>query len=449
MSWRTKLRGKPPPAPAERMNDPGKSRKRALWSGIDAACTPAASLVIAAGLVRALGPKEYGFIVIALAVSGLSAAINPAIIATTTKFVSDANGRGANSTEFARILTGSLIVVAAIGAFLVGVTVIFGQPLSELIFGSITATAAPNVRTVLLLAVTSICVQQFDGVFAAALKGLEQFKWQAIMELCVRSVLASAVTTIGWATRDARLVLAAYCCVCGASAILRAVVVRRCLDGIRIFSCPTREDFSKLMNFGGWMWLNAAATVAYSSVDRIVVGRVVGAAAAAEFNICVQLSQLVHFLPASLLSFSYPVFSRMGAQKISNLDAIRHLYWRYLLAASGIGLLLAVVVVIFRHRILNFIGGGVFRQQDDTAFILLVVGFLILSFNVVPYCLSLGVGRPRSVSLITSLSMMMSILLTSFLTPSLGFLGAALSRLAYGVGALALFFLAYRLMHSE
>jgi O-antigen/teichoic acid export membrane protein len=443
------IRGRVPLVPAQRADGPGRSGSRAIWSGIDAACSPAASLVIAAGLVRALGPKEYGFIVIALAVSGLSAAINPAIIATTTKFVSDANGRGAHSTEFARILTGSLIAVAAIGVFLIGVTFVLGRPLSNLVFGSAAAAAAPNVRTVLLLAVTSISVQQFDGVFAAALKGLEQFKRQAIMELCVRLVLAGAVTAIGRATRDARFVLAAYCCVCSASAILRGIVVMGCLDGQRLFSWPTRADFSKLLNFGGWMWLNAAATIAYSSVDRVLIGRVAGAAAAAEFNIYVQLAQLVHFLPASLLSFSYPVFSRLGAQLNSNRDAIRHLYRRYLIAASAIGSLLAFSILVSRHRLLYLVGGGAFRHEHDMAFSLLVFGFLILSLNVVPYCLCLGLGRPKSVSLITSASMMLSILLTAFLTPSMGILGAALARFAYGIGALALFFQAYRLLNSK
>ena len=52
---------------------------RALWSALDAAATPASTLLTLAALVRALSVADYGILVIALAASGLSMAINPAI----------------------------------------------------------------------------------------------------------------------------------------------------------------------------------------------------------------------------------------------------------------------------------------------------------------------------------------------------------------------------------
>jgi hypothetical protein len=50
---------------------------RAFWSGLDAAAYPIATLAMLAGLVRALTPSDYGILVLALAASGLSLAINP------------------------------------------------------------------------------------------------------------------------------------------------------------------------------------------------------------------------------------------------------------------------------------------------------------------------------------------------------------------------------------
>src|SRR5580704_13061902 len=102
---------------------------RALWSGLDAAAYPIATLAMLAGLVRALTPSDYGILVLALAASGLSLAINPAIAATTTRFVSQAAGEskdGAHSV--AGVVTAALLAVAGIDLVLLLLTGAFRQP---------------------------------------------------------------------------------------------------------------------------------------------------------------------------------------------------------------------------------------------------------------------------------------------------------------------------------
>src|SRR5258707_10111000 len=157
-----------------------KPGSRAVWSGLDAVSTPIASLLIAAGLVRTLGTEEYGLIVIALAISALSTAVNPAIATTTTKFVSASSGLGSRDKAIGRIITTSLATVAMIDFILFPIAIVFGKPLASLMFGQHIASGRPEIATVLLLAITSVCLQQIDSVFSAALKGLERFKQQAI-----------------------------------------------------------------------------------------------------------------------------------------------------------------------------------------------------------------------------------------------------------------------------
>jgi O-antigen/teichoic acid export membrane protein len=425
-----------------------KSQRRAIWSALDASATPLASLLIAAGLVRTLGAEEYGLIVVALAISGLSNAVNPAIAATTTKFVSEATGAGSTQRTVGRIIGTSLISVAAIDLLLITVAFVFGRPLSLLMFGPHTVAVRSNISTILLLAVASVCVQQIDGVCAAALKGLERFRQQAIMEICSRGTLVISVILCGWATRDSRIVLLTYCCVCALSTVARACILKAATGTLHIFALPGKPDFMKLLRFGSWMWLNAIATIAYSTVDRILVGRVSGPAAAAEFSVYVQFAQLVHFIPASLFGFTFPVFSRLGADKVHNLAEIKHLYRLNTVRAVSIGLVVAIGMLICLPALQKAFGGS-FRQQHDLAFALLLLGYLILTANVVPYYLSLGLGSSRAVSLITSISMFASISLTLALTPTFGVMGAAIARLAYGIGAMALLFVAQQKLRSQ
>jgi O-antigen/teichoic acid export membrane protein len=407
--------------------------------------TPLASLLMAAGLVRTVGASEYGIIVVALAVSNLSAAVNPALAATTIKFVSEAAVRG-KGAKIANTITAALFAVLAVDVILVLGAIGFGASLSNWIFGPLISKTTPHIEMILLLAVVSVCLQQLDGVFAAALKGLQLFKQQGLFEMVSRGTLVISAIAVSWISMDVRAILTAYCCICAASIVGRAAVLSASIGRNGLFAAPSRSDAVRLVRFGRWMWLNAVATMAFTTVDRIIVGRVAGPAAAAEYNIYMQIAQLVHFVPASLFAFTYPVFSRLGANRQSTIETIKNLYSRYARLAVFMGVALASIILVLRHDLLSVFGRTVLLQRHDLAFSLLVMSFTVLSFSVVPYYLALGIGSPRFVSLVTSVSMVVSITLTTVLTPLFGMEGAALARLAYGLGALTLIVRAHRLV---
>ncbi len=426
----------------------GRSGNNAIWSALEAASSPLAALMLAAGLVRALGTTEYGEIVVALAVSNLSAAINPGISATTIKFVAE---MATDKEKFGlgRIITSSLLAVMTIDLLLLLSVDLLNVELSDVIFGRQAHQAQPHLGSVLLLAVGAVCFQQLDGVFAAALKGLEQFRQQCLVEMSVRAGQVVISVIAAWVSRDVRVVMTTYCGVCAVAVGVRWAVLRSAMNGVRVLAWPSRIDVSRLLRFGGWMWLNAAATMAFGTVDRIVVGRVSGTSAAAEYNVYMQLAQLVHFIPSSLLAFTFPLFSRLGADRQLNLQAIKSLYKQYFRLAALIGVGIALLLVLFKHLVLSFFGNALVHGPHDASFFLLIVSFVVLSFNVIPYCLGLGLGNARAVSLVTSFSMFAAIFLTLYLTPVYGMEGAAIARLAYGLGALALVFQAHGLLQER
>lgn len=427
---------------------PGHSGQNALWSALDAASGPVAALLMSAGLVRALGKSDYGVIVVALAVSNLSAAINPAISATTIKFVAEAV-TDRKKSDLGKIISSSVLAVLLIDVLLLLAAALFKAKLAQEVFGDKFSEVRMNLGSVLLLAVSAVCLQQLDGVFAAALKGLERFRLQFLVEMLSRTSQVILSVAAGWASRDVRVVLVTYCLVCAASAGLRLTVLRLAMGDGRLLEWPAKPDVSRLLRFGGWMWLNAAATMAFGTVDRIVVGRVSGPGAAAEYSIYMQLAQLIHFIPSSLMAFTFPLFSRLGADRRVNLPAIKSLYDRYFRLASIIGLFLGVGLLFFSHSVLSLFGSSVMRERHDAAFAILIASFVTLSLNVIPYYLGLGLGNARAVSLITSISMFASIVLTISLTPAYGMMGAAIARLTYGLGALALIYMAHGLIQRK
>jgi O-antigen/teichoic acid export membrane protein len=422
------------------------SAMRALWSALDAAAGPASTLAILAVLVRTLSASDYGILVIALAASGLSMAVNPAIAATTTKFVSELSGwRHPAGRTAAGVITVSLIAVAAIDLVLFLGTAVFNEPLSRWVFGAAVA-GDRYVGQVLWLAMLSIGIQQIEAVLAAGLRGLERFQRQALIEILSRLALTGVVTYVAWRTRSLEAILLAQCAVYSASLLVRAVALRQLLPEGRLFDLSGRAEAGALFRYGGWMWLTALAGVAYTSADRIFVGRSLGPAAAGQYNIYVQITQLIHFVPSSVFAFSLPAFSRLAAQGNTRSGEIVRAYRTYLFAVSMATLGIAAVIMLSWPFLISIFAGPGSASGQLNAPALLALNFLLLACNVPSYYLLLALGHAKAVSTITTASMLAAFVLMALLIPRYGIEGAALARLAYGVGTLLLLHRAHRVL---
>jgi len=427
-----------PPPPARQ----SPAAARALWSALDAAAYPIATLAMLAGLVRALTPSNYGILVLALAASGLSLAINPAIAATTTRFVSQAAGeRQSGGQSVAGVVTAALLAVTLIDLALLLATALFREPLARWVFGGATAGPGTDAGDVLWFALLAVGIQQLDAVLAAAIRGLEYFARQALIEILARVVLAAAVMWAAWHTRSVAAVLIAQCIVCALSVLVRAAALRQLLPDRRLFRRPGRAQIRALFKYGGWMWLTALAGVLYTSADRIIVGRSLGPAAAGQFNIYIQLTQLVHFVPTSLFAFSLPAFSRLAAHGGEGARQIAPAYRTYLGVISVTALAMALALLASWPVLLRVFAAGAVQDPQWHVALLLTLNFLVLACNVAPYYLLLALGHSRTVSMITACGALVALLLMIVLIPRFGMAGAALARLAYG--AAALIFLVY------
>ena len=392
-------------------------------------------LVMLAGLVRSLGTADYGVLAMALAASGMAMAVNPAIATTTTKFVSEcASRRAANTEGLARIITTSLGAALLIDIIMLAATLLWLEPLSSWLFGGTIRIEAKG--QVLLLAMLAVAVQTLDAVIGAALRGLERFRRQALAELAMRASLTAIVILVAWRSESVTAVLAAQCVTCAVFALIRLHLLRVLLPQARVFGMPDAAEVRSLLRYGGWMWLFAIAGVAYSSVDRILVGRELGAAAAGEYSVFVQLTQIIHFVPSNLFAFSLPAFSRLGASDIPRADIV-HAYRRYGASTCAIALALTLVMLVAWPLIMRSFGPSYVAAGVLPAAVVLLAGnFLLLSLSVIPYYYLLALGQSRVVALTTSGWMCVSLVLMVLLIPRYGFVGAAVARYGLVLGSL-------------
>jgi O-antigen/teichoic acid export membrane protein len=421
---------------AARGSLPWEGLSRAAWSGLDAAAAPVAALIMTAGLVRTLGADYYGLLVMVLAVSGLSMAIIPSIAATSTRFIAAKMGQGGGcGGAAARMITASMAAIAAVDLLLLIIAISFRNPLSHLIFGHTVFVAHPESGDLFVLAAIALCVQQADSVLAGAIRGLERFKEQAILEVGTRAILVLTAISVSVLTHNVRAVLMAVCAVCAIAAGVRAIVLRACSPDDRIFAIPERSDFAEITQFGGWMWLNSAVGLAYGATDRIIIGHVLGSAAAGQFNVYLQIAQLIHYVPSSVFAFSFPVLSRLAADASDQRRLMRS-YRNYLTAIVCAALAIVTAIILLRQPLLKLFVGNV-SYGNQIAFTLLIITFLFHACSVAPIYLLLALGASRLVSVLNTSLMLIAVGLTPVLVLFYGLEGAATARLLHGIGVLA------------
>jgi O-antigen/teichoic acid export membrane protein len=358
-------------------------------------------------------------------------AVNPAIAATTTKFVAEMRGgQAVGARTVSSTITTALAAVVFIDAFLLLLVGTFIKPISGWVFG-MNGTSGLPLNGLLMLSTLAVSLQQVDVVLAAGMRGLESFRRQAVAEVVARSATAAAIIVVAWTTRSVAAVLITQCVTYAVAMLGRAELLRQILPGRRLFEIPTRSQVAAVMRYGSWMWVTAIAGVAYMSLDRIIVGRTIGVTEAGRYNIYIQLTQLIHFIPSSLFAFSFPEFSRLASAGTSDFRIeMSRTYRKYAtaiaLTASGLA-----VVTMSSWPLLVHVFAVQAGSVDWLPSLALTVGFLVLACNIAPYYLLLAMGQSKAISLISTASAMVSVLLMALLIPRYGLWGASISRMAY------------------
>lgn len=414
---------------------------KAFWSAADAGVAPTSALLLTAGMLRTLSEDQFGVFVVIQSFSLLSLAINPAIVVTTMRFVAAARTEGTSGAPVQAIVTASFAAVGVVGLLLTALTFGFHGPLAQILFSGGGDTSAASVT--LVWAVAALAILQIDATVGAVLKGMERFAAQGLYELGSRIAIVVLMLIVVAKTGRLDAALVAQFMAGVVSLMGRLMLLRVFMPGRRLLSRFTMAQLSPLMGFGGWMWLNAAATTAFGTVDRIVVANLLGSAVAGQYHVFVQVLQLIHFVPVSVLSFSFPILSRLYAQRQSGREELIRLFKQVFLAAGVGGSLLAIGLLAFGQPILHALTG---QQQAGlpAAYIALAVTFALLAWNIGPYFLLLATGNSRSVSFVTTAAIAASLLLLELLVRQFGLLGAAYARGVYGLATLLLIALALR-----
>lgn len=166
----------------------------------------------------------------------------------------------------------------------------------------------------------------------------------------------------------------------------------------------------------------------FGTVDRFLVGGMLGASALAAYSVCIQLAQQVHAVPAAAGQILLP--------RISRIDDRRHIIsitGRAFLVVALMTGAIALPLCIFSHDILRLWVGSAIADRGAGILRVTVIAYICMALSSVAYYVLLAMGRARSVAQISLAGGLISLATTWLLIKHLDLTGAALSRVVYGL----------------
>lgn len=397
----------------------------ATWSVLEYLAYPLFMLAATPILVASLGEGDFGLWMLILAIGGFGSVANLGMGAAIVKFVAEARAAG-RAEDVLDVVRQSVTISGASALLLCLLMVAIAPLLAQSVFSKM--GDVHRVASALRIGALIIFIQQFDQVAAATLKGFERFSVAARVEVAAKFALVGVNVAVAHLTGELFSVLAGTVTVMIVSLAARAWVAGRLVGGVLLMPAWPGPKGGALLRFGGWVWLQAVASVLLSSVDRFVVGGLLGASALAHYSVCTQLAQQVHAVPAAAMGFLMPLATRKHHQG----DDVRRVRRLALTANVLVALPLALALAVGADFGLRIWMGPDFAAENAGLLRWLTLAYLLLALNVAAHYLLLGEGEARFVSLTNIVGGILSSVGAGLLVPGFGVAGAAAGRLMYG-----------------
>jgi len=259
----------------------------------------------------------------------------------------------------------------------------------------------------------------------AGLEGAQRFDLSTALR--IPSSLASVVVPAIAASRGASLptIMWLLFAVRLSLAVLNAEAVRRALLQGRWALPAGLSTLREMLGYSGWVAVSAALGPALGSIDRFVVGSVVGAAGLGYYTGAAEAANRFLLIPSTVFSALLPALAHAEARgaRDRSLAATRA-------AARQLATLLlplCLALFTFAPEILRVWLGPAFEQQAGTALRILAVGVFLGGLAHLPLAVLYGVGRPDLPAKFHIVEVMVHVPLTFLLVKSWGITGAALA----------------------
>lgn len=417
-------------------------RQTSFWGLLEYGIGPLLAIVSTPLLYRQLGAVGFGQFAMVMALAGFGSVANVGAAVTATKLVSErrhqAGGahRGA-AISFALILC-ALLVVTVMALAVLGVSLTVGRSWQ---FGGL------SLASLIAPALAVYLCQQLDQLFMGCLKGREDFAAAALTETLGKACTLAAACLVAALTHSAPLASGAQALGLLFTAGAKMLVFSRASGRLAIMPAFDLPEMRKAFAFSGWSWVNNLSGLTFSSLDRVLVGALLGPTVLAIYTVGVQVGQMIHTVTVAIFQKTMPAVSRLcnSADAAHVVPLIRRSLRNNLLLSAA----LTMAALAGSRTILGLMLDHDLANAHLPLFRLLIVAAGLLSMNVVSHFSLLGLGDSKTVAVFNGVAGLVMVLALTLLAAPLGDGAAAWGRICYASVTLSAVWLILRRMHGE
>lgn len=340
-------------------------------------------------VIRGLGIERFGVLSLVWAILWYASYFDLGLTRATTKFTSDALGRGQQEGIPAVLWTslGIQCVLGIIGAALICLItpVLVGHVLH--------IPPAFSRESQLAFYGISLAVPFFlsAGILSASLAGAHRFDLVNVVKIPANSLMF-LLPALGIYLHYGLpgIVMLLFLSRVFMTAVL-LLLCRRVFPNLTLQPTQDSSITRPLLKFGGWVTVSNFLAPLIIYLDRFVVGSVLSLAAITFYSVPYEVVSRLQFIPGSISGVLFPAFSLVHGQSRGRLV---QLYIRSLkgtlLAVGPVGILLYA----FAPDVLRLWLGPEFSKQSGPTLQMLSIGLILTAVGQIPGNLLDGIGRP-------------------------------------------------------
>jgi O-antigen/teichoic acid export membrane protein len=398
----------------------------ALWTMLESFSSAFFSLMLIPILTHNLGLEKYGLYVMVTAFVSFFSFAGLGMNTSITYYLA-VNHQAANTKNIAERL-GSALSLTLIGTvtFSCACLLVLSLYVSQL------QALYPQLsehQNLVYAALMLIVITQLDLVVSAALKGLQQFKTSSKIEFTIRLLGFLVIAMVAITQKNVTAIIVATIITAFSSLIIRyrtlSKVIALHLSDIKL----TRHYVSELFHFGKWMTLQNIAGALFGSLDKLIVGSLLGNKVVGIYNVLLSITQLIHYVPANILTFILPKVAKNP--EALTISLLKKIFTITTLVSS----IIAVLIFMFKQVI--FLKFHI-DSHYGVLFNWLIISYVLLSLNIPSFFIALGMNLIRAVSAQCIIGSVLGILSLLVTVSKYGVLSAATSKLIYSSVAIFL-----------
>jgi O-antigen/teichoic acid export membrane protein len=386
-------------------------------------------------LIHELGASEYGLWALCTSLLGLAGVFDLGLSTAVAKHV--AQYRAAHDIDgLSSSVTAGTALYVVVGLVVAPIAFVLAPVIAPVFAAN--GVSDETVTTLFRIVSLGIVPLLLKNAALAVPIGLQRFGPPTAIAILQTSLTLGLATAVAYSDGSIELVVASTVASLSLTSVVSLVVGYRMLASIGARTSFSRTELRTLLRFSAFTGVTAVGHVLFASLDRVVVGAVLGPSAVAYYSVSIGLAINLLFVADALTRPLMPAASAWTS--VRDWGRVRAWLKRATLGVAVLELVAAGILLLVSEPFLTLWLGSDFTEHAVTPFRILVVVFAVVAVGAPAFHIANGAGYPWAPALGGSVGGALTIVFIFLLAPTWGVSGAAAANFW---GWTALFPLAY------